>query len=370
MSRKTTGGQITVIQTQSVLISTTVGVGVLSFPHFLALDADSGSPLLTLAGIILAVLFLIPAILAGRKFPKDHLVAYSKKMIGGPLTVLFCSLIILHFMLFTAGVLRQSAEAINLIVLPRTPTEITSLLVMLLCMVGSRRDIVKFAYIHTFYLPFILIPGVLIIVGALKYGEYLNLLPVTGIHPVHLYRGAFSVASLFQVSFVAAILIPHMAEPQKALKASIVSLLCSGFFYLFIIITATAVFGAEELKQMVYPTLELARSSSLAFGGIQRLDGLFIIVWVLTGFTTLYSAYYICLYLLSRLTKVQDYRLYSSVISPFILSFSLIPQDFFQVYSIVDKAGIAGMAFIFFYSLLLMIMSFARKGDSRHDTTG
>lgn len=362
MSSYKTSGQITTLQTQAVVISTILGVGVLSFPQFMAKIADSGAPLVTFAGIVLSFIALVPLALVGRKFPGQNLLAFSQLLIGKWLTVLFSTLVILLFLAVTGITLRQTSEAITLIVLPTTPVEVVSLLMLMILVLSSRRNIVKFSYIHYFYLPFILVPFIIILMSSLKYGEYINLLPVIGVHPRHLAEGTLMITGLFQVSFVLAIVLPHMSNPKKALSASLWAIASAAVFYLFIVIASVAVFGAEEMKQMVFPTLELARSTSLSFGGLQRVDGIFIIIWVLMVFTTLFSTYYICLYFLCRMFNLEDHRWLATWLFPFVYAFSLLPRNVFQLYQMGNLLNLAGLGITFGYPLLLWVMSLFRKG--------
>ncbi|WP_223068156.1 GerAB/ArcD/ProY family transporter [Paenibacillus caui] len=370
MNRSTPTGQITPLQTQAIVISSIVGIGVLTFPTYMAQAADSGGPLVTLLGIVFSCISLIPLSLVGRRFPKENIVVYSGKLIGKWPTLLFCFTLILMFLLVTGGIVRETAEAISLIVLPRTPPEITAIMLLSLTALSARRNIIKFSYIHTFYLPFILVPGLIILIGSLRNADYLNLLPFTGIHPKNVISGALTIMGLFQVSFILAMVIPHMSKPQKALNCSFWSIACAGALYLFIVTASTAVFGAEEMKEMVYPTLELARSSSISVSGLQRVDGIFIIVWVLTVFTTLISTYYISLYLIGRIFDLQDHRMLATFLIPFVFIVSLIPQDFFQLYDSMNLISIVGLCLTFGYPLLLYIISFIQKGVRGNETTG
>ncbi|WP_407649410.1 GerAB/ArcD/ProY family transporter [Brevibacillus composti] len=85
-------------------------------------------------------------------------------------------------------------------------------------------------------------------------------------------------------------------SPAKALWASSLAILVSGGLYVLIVIASIAIFGAEETKLLLWPTLELARMTSLPAYILERLDILFLAVWVTAVFTTLFSSYYFTLH--------------------------------------------------------------------------
>ncbi len=74
--------QVTVIQATAVLISTIIGVGVLPLPLFAARAADTGAPLVTLLGILLAFTGLWTVTKLGMRFPNQSIIQYSEVVLG------------------------------------------------------------------------------------------------------------------------------------------------------------------------------------------------------------------------------------------------------------------------------------------------
>ncbi len=64
---------------------------------------------------------------------------------------------------------------------------------------------------------------------------------------------------MFQGFFIITLLIPHMRQQSKAWVSGLSGLGVAGALYLLIITSTVAVFGAEEVKELLYPTLELAK---------------------------------------------------------------------------------------------------------------
>ncbi|KRE72884.1 GerAB/ArcD/ProY family transporter [Paenibacillus sp. Soil750] len=361
--------QITVIQAAIILISTIIGVGVLALSLFAVRAADSGAPLVTMLGFLIGLLGLMLITKLGMRFPTQSIIEYSEELIGKWVSRGFSVLIILFFCLLTALASREFGEVVVTSVLTKTPLEVTVIVMLLLAAVSSRVDITTFTYFHHFYFPIIVFPGLVIVVLSLKNAHLINLLPLWGNEPngMSMLGGILTMAALFQGSFVMTIVIPAMRRPEKAMIAGVVGMLGAGSLYTLIVIATVGVFGAEEIKKLVWPTLELAKTTSLPANILERLDGAFLAVWVTAVFTTLLSSYYLAIYFLSQLLRLRDHKLFAFLLVPFIYVIAMFSQNLLQMYEIIQLVGRCGLVFTVVYPLVLLIVAIIRKKKGRGD---
>lgn len=90
---------------------------------------------------------------------------------------------------------------------------------LLISLLSSRRNVVKFSYIHFFYLPLIVGSILATILLSLKNVDMLNLQPVLMAPGLQFWKGAREATYLFQSSFVIVLLIPFMEKPGHAVRA-------------------------------------------------------------------------------------------------------------------------------------------------------
>jgi spore germination protein len=353
--------QVTVIQAALILVSTIIGVGVLALSLFAVRSADSGGALVTLIGIIIASLGLIFITLLGMRFPTQSIITYSEELIGKWLARAGSVIIILQFAVITALAAREFGEVVLTSILPKTPLEVTVIVMLLLAAISSRADITIFAYIHHFYFPVILFPALLIVVLSLKNATYINLLPIIGNQQSGVMGGILAMAALFQGFFIMTIVIPAMRRPEKALLSSAVGMTIAGGLYLLIVVATIAVFGAEEIKKLVWPTLELAKTTSLPANVLERLDGAFLAVWVMAVFTTIYSTYYLTIHSINQLFRVGDQKRFSFFVFPFIFVIAMLPQNVLHMYQIIENVGRWGLVITVVYPFVLLIVAIIRK---------
>ncbi|UQZ86703.1 Spore germination protein YndE [Paenibacillus konkukensis] len=220
--------QITTFQATTVLVSTIIGVGILPLPLFAVREADSAAPLVTLVASLLAFLGLCLITLLGMRFPDKSIILYSEEIIGKWPAAIGSVCIIFFFAILTSLAAREFGEVVITSVLKRTPLEVTVVVMLLLSAISTRHDMRTFAYIHNFYFPILLIPALLIVALSLKNADLINLLPVWQSPSVPMLTSVFTVAALFQSSFIMTIVIPAMREPKMAMKASVWAMIISG----------------------------------------------------------------------------------------------------------------------------------------------
>ncbi|GIP54923.1 GerAB/ArcD/ProY family transporter [Paenibacillus vini] len=360
--------KISTTQTAIVVASTTFGVGVLSFPRSMAEAAGSGAPLMTLCGLAAALVPLWLIILLGLRFKGQSIFEYGQLLIGRWPAQAANLLLFLFFAVSSALSSRQFGDVLSTVVFRKTPIEVSIILILLTTAFSCRRDIVKFSFIHIFYFPFIFFPYLLLMLISLKRIDLLSLQPLLGNAPMKFNPGLFQAASLFLGSFIVTILIPYMKKPESALKSGTYGIFISGGLYILMVFSVLGIYGSEETKQLLYPTLELSRSISLGGGVLERFDAIFIIIWFVTVYTTLYSSYYLASFAFSKLFRFADQRLTSSFLLPVLLGISLLPQDVFRERNIVQSLEFSGLLFLTCYPLLLLIISLLRrKGGVTHE---
>lgn len=352
---------ITVVQAAAILVSTIIGVGVLPLPLFAVRAAESAAPLVTFLGISIALAGLILLTLLGMRFTDESIFQFTPRIIGRGMAWAGSLIVVLFFAILTSLTAREFGEVVVTSVLKTTPVEVTVIVMLLLAAYSTRNPVVTFAYVHTFYFPLLLIPCLLIVFLSLNNAEIINLQPIFTTHPQHLTMGSLTIAALFQGSFVITIIIPNMRHPRKAMKASLWGIAIAGGLYLIIVTAAVGVFGAEEIKMLLWPTLELAKATSLPANVLERLDAAFLAVWVTAVFTTLFSSYFLTIFAFKQLFKLQEHGMLSWIILPAVFFMAMVPQNVHNMYDIIEIVGRFGLAVTIIYPGLLLLISILRK---------
>lgn len=358
------------MQAAAVLISTIIGVGVLPLPLFAVRAADSGAPLVTLLAIMVAFVGVVLISKLGIRFPQKSIIQYSEDILGKWPAWIGSMLIILFFAILTSLAAREFGEVVITSVLKKTPLEITVIAMLLMATLAARNDVPTFVYIHNMYLPIILGPAILIVALSLKNADVIYLQPVWGndLHPGPYFRGVLTIAALFQGAFVHTMVIPFMRKPEKALKSGLWGVGIAGGLYFTIVLAAVGVFGPEETENLLWPTLELAKTTTLPGNILERLDAAFLAVWVTAVFTTLFSSYYFTIHATSKLFRLRDHKMLSLFVLPYLFIMAMVPQNILHMYIVIEIVGQIGLLITIAYPfLLLVIAAFRKKKGSQHE---
>ncbi|WP_099352621.1 GerAB/ArcD/ProY family transporter [Fredinandcohnia onubensis] len=353
--------EITVIQATTILISTIIGVGLLALPLFAVRTADTGAPLVTLLGITIASAGLGLITFLGIRHPRKSIIMYGEDILGKWLSRVPNVVIILFFAILTGLTSREFGAVVITAILKQTPLEVTVIVMLILAALSTRNDMNVFAYIHNFYVPFILAPALIIVALSLKNANSLYLLPILGNNPGNYLVGGFTIAALFQGSFIFTMIIPFMRHPRKAVKASIWGMVIAGGLYLLIVIATVAVFGPGEITNLLWPTLELARTTSIPGNLLQRLDIVFLSVWVIAVFTTLFSSYMFTVHSISQMAGLRDHKMLSFFILPLVFIIAMIPQNILHLYDVIEIFGRLGLILTVGYPTLLVSVDLVKK---------
>lgn len=361
--------QITAIQTSAILVSTIIGVGVLALPLFAVQSANSGGPLVTLMAVAFSFAGLAMVAVLGMRFPNYTMLHYSEVILGKWLARICNFSIVVFFAILTSLTAREFGEVVITAVLQRTPVEVTVIVMLLLAAISTRNDIMTFAYIHHFYFPLLLFPALLIVALSLKNADPLNLQPIWGNGQTRMLEGTLNIAALFQGSFVLITVIPHMNRPEKALLATFWGLLIAGGLCIAIVAAAVGVFGSEETLKLLWPTLELAKTTSLPANILERLDAAFLAVWVTAVFTTLFSTYYLTIDKARRLFGMKEHKTLALFGLPLVFFMAMLPQNIFEMYEIIKSIGRIGLIVTIGYPAFLLSVAIIRnkRGDRSSD---
>ncbi|CAB3390240.1 GerAB/ArcD/ProY family transporter [Kyrpidia spormannii] len=357
--------QITTTQATAVVISTAIGVGVLSLPFFASSLADSSAPLATVLGVVFVLIALALNTVVSLRFSTLSIVQYSEEVFGPWIGRMAGLGIAALFLGLTALAAREFGEIVTTTLLHRTPLEVILTLTLLMAAVSNRHDIATFAYIHSFYLPFILIPAFIMLTIALRYGDPFQVMPLYNGEWWGIAKGALLTASLFQGAFIITVLIPSMYRPRAAWIAVTLGMGIVGLLMVMAVVAALTVLGTEEAKQFFWPTLEVIRSMTLPGEILERIDVLLTIVWVVAVYTTLFSSYHLTVYVLGEIVRLKDHRPFALAVLPLIVGLALLPQDVHQLYRWIGRVGYFIDAASVGYPTIVLILAWLRGKRGR-----
>ncbi|WP_064093194.1 GerAB/ArcD/ProY family transporter [Rossellomorea aquimaris] len=285
---------LTSIQLIFFVIQTQIGVGVLGLPFnvFSVSKGDAWISIL-LAGAVVQIL-MIGFWILGRRFPTKSLFQYSKQLVGKVMGTFINVSYIVYGLLVTALVLMYSTAIISSWALTLTPKWIIMLLLIGTAVYLGREKLSQISDVYVVVsslIFFLIIISVLVLI--LYPVEWRYLFPIGHSGATNILKGVkeayFSMLG-FELLLIIFPYFQNNGERSILYSVSFANLFVTST-YTFLTIVSLVTFSPEELKIVPQPVLYYVKSLYLQI--VERIDLVFVSLWVVNVITSLTSYLYL-----------------------------------------------------------------------------
>ncbi|HOB19945.1 MAG TPA: endospore germination permease [Candidatus Atribacteria bacterium] len=357
---------ITNLQVTAIVSLSILGIAVLFIPSSASEAAGIDGVLATLFGGIVVLVLTFTAILLSCQYPNHTIIEYSQIVFGRLLGKLYGFYIVLYAIATTATVLRGFADAMKVLLLPKTPLEVIMITMMLTVAYQVQGGISTIARINELFLPPIigLILGLLLLnVRDVEMFRYRALLS-NGFGPILMSLAGISTGYLgFEI---VTFLTPFVADKRKLLKYGMAGTGITIIIYTLLVFIELGIYGDKTIADMVYPTVHLARRILWVESFIERFDIFFLTFWILAAFTTITSYMYMAALSVVRIIGLRNYKPFVFILSPVVYMIAIIPQNSVQFTVLLKIISYAGLA-IGFSTVPMLIISKIKKARINND---
>ncbi len=366
--------KITSNQLVAIMISTIIGIGILTLPRTVTEAAGPDGWLLVLAGGIVVIITSLIIARLGIMFPGHTVVEYSKDVITKPLGILFSLGFFVYFALFSAFEARVFSEVTKQFLLDRTPTEAVVITMLLSSSYLVRKDMATIGRMGEMVIPLFIFPAFIILSTALPDMDFTNLLPFMRTSPLRLLAGMGTIVTSY-LGFEALLLFqPLMSRPRDAGKAMVTAIAVITLIYTIVVVASVSIFGLIEVQNLIWPAFSIYRVVEIPGAFIENVHGVIMAIWVVAIYMTLSVFFYAAVTIMARLLSIKEH---SFMVLPlaFILYFlALVPDNIPQVYEYLDMFSVyLGIPFGFVLPILIYITAKARgmgmKGGKKDEKT-
>ncbi|WP_221563609.1 endospore germination permease [Alkalihalobacillus sp. TS-13] len=347
---------ITKYQLIFMILLTQIGVGVLSLPFSVQQVAGSdGWISVIIAGVV--VQFLIFLIwLLGRRFPDKTIFGISEQVAGKVLGKVIIFTYVLYGILVVTLILILYENIIKLWVLQSTPRWIVLILMITTCwfLVKDRiRVIARFYMFVTIFIPLLFLLTLVAFPGVM---EYRYLLPVGAAGMMNILKGAHAVLISMLGFEMLLLLFPYaQANDREILKSVSIASGVTSLLYLYLVLVSFVVFSPIELKLIPQPVLYMLKA--ITFQVVERIDLLFIAIWIVVVGTSLMSYALFAAIGLQQLFKQKKHSKMLYIIFPVAFVGALIPQTDLQIASFSKVVEYSSYVFIIVIPMVLLLLS-------------
>lgn len=313
----------------SLILSVIINHLILNLPQGIISTTGSASSLNLLFISILAVLFTLLIVALLKKFPNLDILDISKFLGGTLFKNIVGILFLLYFLFISSLLLRSFSESLKIIYLQRTPITIILLLFIIAIIIVNKLGFKAMCKSTLIIMPITIISIFFIFFANIPHFVPQNIFPILGYGIIPTFFSGLS--NLFAFSGIAFLyFLPPKIESKDVKKIAITSVVLSSVFLLFSITSILFLFSIMNNTEDIM-SLYLA-SRYITFGRFfQRLDAIFLLIWILSITSYLSIVLSFCIYIFKKTTQIENSKpmIYCFGILMFITS--LLPKNIAQL---------------------------------------
>ncbi|MDQ0164355.1 spore germination protein (amino acid permease) [Bacillus horti] len=355
----TSPSSITRWQFTFLILQTQIGIGILFLPYTVQKYAGGSAWISVLvSGGIVQLLLLLFYFLCVR-YPRFTLVEIMKvvlgKYIGGALGAIYS----IYFLCIGGSVLLVFTNIINTWFYPNTPSWVIIGIMILLAAYLVREELRIIARFHVLTSSLLIIV-ILLMIWSYTGANLLYALPLNqaGIKDILLGAQEVTLSVLgFEMMLYA---FPYVeGSNKKKLQAVTLANIAVTLIYTFLVFTSIVAFSPREIELVPQPTLYLLKALSTRI--VERIDLLFMAIWVVFVATTFMSYLYLSSKGISQLGKKIKFKSVVTWIGLLIFLLTIWPQNLLNIIRIDILLGKASIYFILVIPCLVLLLTFLRK---------
>lgn len=336
--------KITSKQLASFIISSQIGLGILTLPSTLAKKVGhDGWICVILSGLaILAV--VITLVLLVKSFPEKSILEIYILLYGKFLGILLDILFIVY-LIFSASIsTRIFSELINMIVLRQTPILITAIFIISPTLYFTSKGlkvICRFANL-LFLAHFLML---LTFTFIIKQTRITYILPIAQSGIFELIKNLPNSAYSFLGFELLALFYTNVDKKNNVMKHLIYGTIYVTIYFTIITVFPVLLFGEMKLKQLVFPIFNVEQAIRVPV--LERLDLFFIIFWFPTMASSIRTYFFSSYYCFTKMFQIKRKNVVIAAIAAITFIVSRIPDSFQSLYYYMDYASYMGIAHVF-----------------------
>jgi spore germination protein len=320
-------------QIKNLIVTTAIGVGILSLPSQMAtiLDNDGWIPILIGGLLFIPILIMIDRLY--KMYPNRTIVEIGMEIYGRLFFSVFMIIILVYLVMFEAYALRVFGEVVKSYLLEITPIEVIVLTLLLAVSYLARSELTVVARTANMVYPILLGLIIFLIVLSIPNSDPTNMLPAFQSDLKNIPKGI--MASLFPFAGYEIIFIayPYSEDTDNRLKYVIRGLLIVTVIYVIVFVICLSLFGIDQLKREIWPTMALA--NEVDFGGyyVENVEGIVLALWSFVVYSTSGPILFFAGRILSKIFNTKSHDLFIFLLIPIVYVIAILPENVIVVYN-------------------------------------
>lgn len=297
-----------------------------------------------------------------KKFQGKDILDVCEFLGGNTLKIIMGIFYIFLLILVPMFVIKNFSETLQLIYFRTSPLIYIVLFFLVSSTITNKFSIKVLAKANLIIIPIVFLSIIVILLSSIKDFTPQRIFPILGYGANETFL--MGLSNLFSYSGICYLLFlnPFINKTTEFKKISIISIIISGI-YLFLSVTCILLSLSFTFKSGESFSLYLL-TRNLEYGRfIQRIDAVFILIWIISTISYISIAIYFCIYVFKKITKISDSSSINYTINLLILGLLILPSNFATLNNVIGKIfKYSSLILIFGISILILISANIKLG--------
>ncbi len=349
-----TDRKIGTIEAIALVLTVAINHIILNLPQDIINTTSSASILnvIFVSMIALGIVFLIAKLF--EKFPGMDIFDIGKYL-GGKWLQFLLQITFFAYFIFTISILLRSfSEGLKIIFFPRTPVPIIMFLFLMAMIILNKLGRTSIIRANLFFMPLVLFSILFIFIANIENFTVQRALPLLGNGVSSTFFSGLSNLFAFGGISYLYLIPPHLKDQKNYTKIVLISIGISAFFLVISVATLLFTFPFVTTSEEIFPLYLATRF--IEFGRFfQRLDAIFVLIWILSMIGYLSIAFSFASDIFQKMAKLQSPKWIFSLLALLVFGIALLPQNMEQV-SFLEENVYSSIMLILVFEVCLSIL--------------
>ena len=306
---------------------------------------------------IVAILFCLLISKLFKPFPAHDIVDISEYLGKKILKTIVGILYILFFIFISSVILRYLTNSLKLIYFEKSPLTFLLILFLIPVVFAVRLGIKPISRVNLIFIPIVLISMLIILFSTSKDFVPQRIFPILGFGANETFLIGLNNIFTFSAFAYLYFLIPLLKNPDDFKKVALSSIIISAIYIFLSIICLIMMFPFIAFTDEMLSIYLLTRL--IEFGKFfQRVDAIFILIWILSAFSFLSITIEFANRILKKLLNLKTHKEMAYSICAIIFSLALAFANFSTIKFIQNELlRYFVIALVFIISLIILVLA-------------
>lgn len=324
------------IEAVALVLTVAINHIILNLPKDIIQSTSSGSILniifISIVGLL--IVYLITQLL--KNFPGLDIFDISKFLGGKFLKIIIGILFICYLVFCVSMVVRSFSEFLKIAFFPRTPVAVIMLLFLIATVIVNKLGFQPMVRSTLFFMPAILFSIIFVFFANIEHFTIQRMFPLLGNgYSSVFFSGLSNLFAFGGISYLY-LLPPHLKKQKDFAKIAFSSIGISAFFLLLSVLTLIFMFSLVASSEEIAPLYIATRI--IEFGRFfQRLDAIFVFIWIISILSYLSIAIYFCTNIFKKITECQNQKWIVGLFCILCFGIGLLPKNLKQTSLLISN---------------------------------